>query len=168
MSSTLFYACERVINFMSKKANEEALQKAYQEKVDQIIPKPPVIKNIIWAFCVGGIICVIGQFVQNTFILDIGLNKKDAAAATSIVMVFLGAFLTGLGVYDEIGKRAGAGSIVPITGFANSIVACAMEFKREGFVFGIGAKMFVIAGPVIVYGLVTSFIVGIIHWLRCF
>ena len=83
-------------------------------------------------------------------------------------MVFLGAFLTGIGIYDEIGKRAGAGSVVPITGFANSIVSCAMEFKREGFVFGIGAKMFVIAGPVIVYGLVMAFIVGLIRWFRVF
>lgn len=146
-------------------ANEEALKKQYQQKVEGITPKPPVVKNVIWAFVVGGIICCIGQFFMDTF-LSMEMSKKDAGAATSCVMVFLGAFLTGLGVYDEIGKRAGAGSVVPITGFANSIVACAMEFKREGFVFGIGAKMFVIAGPVIVYGLVTAFIVGMIHWFR--
>jgi len=81
------------------------------------------------------------------------------------VLIFLSAFFTGLGIYDELGKRAGAGSIVPITGFANSIVAPAMEFKREGFVFGIGAKMFVIAGPVLVYGMLTAFIIGLLHWL---
>lgn len=147
--------------------SKDELQKQYQDKVNGIAPKPPVIKNILWAFCVGGLICCIGQFVQNYF-FDGGMIKKDAAAATSSVMVFLGAFLTGLGIYDEIGKRAGAGSVVPITGFANSIVSCAMEFKREGFVFGIGAKMFVIAGPVIVYGLVTAFIVGLIRWFRVF
>lgn len=147
--------------------NEEALKKQYQEKVNQIAPKPPILKNVLWAFCVGGLICVIGQLVQDTFI-GMELSKKDASAGTSIVMVFLGAFLTGLGIYDKIGKHAGAGSIVPITGFANSIVACAMEFKREGFVFGIGAKMFVVAGPVIVYGLVTAFLVGIIRWVNCF
>lgn len=130
-------------------------------------PKPPVLKNILWAFVVGGLICVIGQGLQD-FFLSMELQKKDAAAATSITLVFLGAFLTGLGVYDEIGKRAGAGSIVPITGFANSIVACAMEFKREGFVFGIGAKMFVIAGPVIVYGLITAFVVGLARWVHVF
>lgn len=148
--------------------NEEAIKKQYQDKVQKLTPKPPVLKNVAWAFCVGGIICVIGQLVQDSFISMAAMSKRDAAAATSIVMVFLGAFLTGLGVYDKIGKHAGAGSIVPITGFANSIVACAMEFKREGFVFGIGAKMFVIAGPVIVYGLVTSFFVGIARWINCF
>ncbi|WIW69649.1 stage V sporulation protein AC [Anaerosinus gibii] len=150
-----------------KKLSKNEMQKQYQNKVDGIVPKPPVMKNILWAFCVGGLICCIGQVVQNYF-LDGGLIKKDAAAATSSVMVFLGAFLTGIGIYDEIGKRAGAGSVVPITGFANSIVSCAMEFKREGFVFGIGAKMFVIAGPVIVYGLVMAFIVGLIRWFRVF
>lgn len=111
-------------------ANEEALKKQYQQKVEGITPKPPVVKNVIWAFVVGGIICCIGQFFMDTF-LGMEMSKKDAGAATSCVMVFLGAFLTGLGVYDEIGKRAGAGSVVPITGFANSIVACAMEFKRD-------------------------------------
>lgn len=147
--------------------NEEAIKKQYQKNVEQVTPKPPVLKNILWAFVVGGLICVIGQGLQD-FFLSMELQKKDAAAATSITLVFLGAFLTGLGVYDEIGKRAGAGSIVPITGFANSIVACAMEFKREGFVFGIGAKMFVIAGPVIVYGLITAFVVGLARWVHVF
>ena len=127
-------------------------------------PKPPLLKNILWAFVVGGLICVIGQAIQN-WMMDLGLVKKDAVAATSAVMIFFGAFFTGLGVYDELGRRAGAGSIVPITGFANSIVAPAMEFKREGYVFGVGAKMFVIAGPVIVYGTVTAVIVGFIYWM---
>lgn len=152
---------------MPATSNDDAIKKEYQKQVDQVTPKPPVLKNIIWAFLVGGLICVIGQFIQNTF-MDMAFSKKDALAMTSVVMVFLGAFLTGLGVYDKIGKKSGAGSIVPITGFANSIVACAMEFKREGFVFGIGAKMFVIAGPVIVYGLVTAFIVGLIRWINCY
>ncbi|MDF2565505.1 MAG: stage sporulation protein [Massilibacillus sp.] len=152
---------------MQKKKAEEKVKKQYQDKVDKIIPKPPMMKNLLWAFFVGGTICVIGQFVQDYF-MSMAIAKKDAAACTSVVMVFLGAFLTGIGIYDEIGKRGGAGSVVPITGFANSIVACAMEFKREGFVFGIGAKMFVIAGPVIVYGLVAAFVVGIIHWFRVF
>ena len=95
-----------------------------------------------------------------------GFTKKEAGGPVSVVLIFLSALLTGLGVYDELGKRAGAGSIVPITGFANSVVAPAMEFKREGYVFGIGAKMFVIAGPVLVYGMVTAFIFGLIHWIR--
>lgn len=139
-------------------------QQNYQKRVEAKQPKAPVLKNVLWAFCVGGGICVLGQAVQNGFLAG-GLTKSDAAAATSVVMVFLGAFLTGLGIYDELGKRAGAGSIVPITGFANSIVAPAMEFKREGYIFGVGAKMFSIAGPVIVYGSVTAFLVGVIHFL---
>lgn len=139
-------------------------QQKYQEQFNNIKPNPPLLKNIIWAFIVGGLICTLGQFIQNYFV-GLGLSKQEAAASTSAAMIFLGSFFTGLGVYDELGKRAGAGSIVPITGFANSIVASAMEFKREGYVFGVGAKMFTIAGPVLVYGMVTAFIIGLIYWL---
>jgi stage V sporulation protein AC len=146
-----------------EQAQQMKEQQAYQKKFDQVKPKPPLLKNVLWAFVVGGLICVLGQFVQNYFI-DLGFTKKDAAAPTSLVMVFLGAFFTGLGIYDELGKRAGAGSVVPITGFANSIVAPAMEFKREGYVFGVGAKMFVIAGPVLAYGTLTAVTVGLIYW----
>lgn len=142
----------------------KAFTKWYEQKYNQAKPKPPLVKNMIWAFVVGGAICTLGQLVMNYF-LDMGLSKKEALGPTSAVMVFLGALFTGLGVYDELGRRAGAGSIVPITGFANSIVAPAMEFKREGFVFGIAAKMFVIAGPVIVYGVATAVVVGLIYWL---
>lgn len=106
-----------------------------------------------------------GRSIFTMYFKEIGLSYKDASAYTTIIMVFFGAILTGVGVYDELGKRAGAGSIIPITGFANSIVAPAMEFKREGYVFGIGAKMFTIAGPVLVFGLITSFIIGFLHWL---
>lgn len=150
---------------MPNDMNKQQAQQAYAQKLSKVQPKPPLLKNITWAFVVGGLICVVGQFVMDYFI-SIGMSKKEAAAPTSAVMVFLGAFFTGLGIYDELGKRAGAGSIVPITGFANSIVAPAMEFKREGYVFGVGAKMFVIAGPVLVYGMVTAFIVGVIYWMR--
>ncbi|MBC8016853.1 MAG: stage V sporulation protein AC [Sporomusaceae bacterium] len=149
----------------SKKKAEQQAQQKFQDKVDQATPKPPFLKNLCWAFIVGGLICVLGQAIADYFI-HIGLGKKDAAACATAVLVFLGSLFTGLGLYDKLGKRAGAGSIVPITGFANSIVAPAMEFKREGYVFGIGAKMFVIAGPVLVYGLVTAFIVGLIYWAR--
>lgn len=145
-------------------AKKQQEQQKYQEKFERIKPDPPLIKNISWAFVIGGLICVLGQFIMNTF-SGLGMSTKDAAAATSAAMIFLGAFFTGLGVYDELGRIGGAGSIVPITGFANSIVASAMEFKREGYVFGVGAKMFTIAGPVIVYGTVTAFILGIIYWL---
>lgn len=146
----------------AKQKNSE--QQKYQDKVTQLTPKPPLFKNIIWAFVVGGLICTLGQFIQDSF-ASLGFVKKDASALASVVMVFLGAFFTGLGVYDELGRRAGAGSTVPITGFANSIVSPAMEFKREGYVFGIGAKMFVIAGPVLVYGMVTAFVIGFIYWV---
>ncbi|MCE5284568.1 MAG: stage V sporulation protein AC [Pelosinus sp.] len=145
-------------------SKKQAEQQQFQEKFERIKPAPPLIKNVSMAFLVGGLICVLGQFFINTFI-GLGLSSKDAAAATSAVMIFLGAFFTGLGVYDELGKVAGAGSVVPITGFSNSIVSSAMEFKREGYVFGVGAKMFTIAGPVLVYGTVTAFLFGIIYWL---
>lgn len=145
-------------------SKKQAEQQEFKGKFERIKPAPPLIKNICMAFIVGGMICVLGQFFMNTFI-EQGLSTKDAGGATSAVMIFIGALLTGLGIYDEIGKFAGAGSVVPITGFSNSIVASAMEFKREGYVFGVGAKMFTIAGPVIVYGTVTAFIFGIVYWL---
>ena len=138
--------------------------KEYQSQVEKEKPKPKYIKNMIWAFIVGGIICTIGQFMNN-FFTSKGLNKEDVATATTILLIFLGAFLTGLGVYDKIGKRAGAGSIIPITGFSNSIVSPAMEYKSEGFVLGVASKMFTIAGPVLVYGFGRSILVGIIYLL---
>ena len=143
--------------------NEQAKQR-YAQLVTKTNPRPPLLKNLLWAFVVGGLICVLGQLITNYF-LGLGMSKKEAGVPTTVILVFLGSFFTGLGWYDELGKHAGAGSVVPITGFANSIVAPAMEFKREGYVFGIGARMFVIAGPVLVYGMVTSFIVGFIYWL---
>lgn len=139
-------------------------QKEYEKYVNDKSPKPTIVKNCIWAFVVGGLICSFGQFLNNYF-MDIGLDKEATGTARTIILVFLGAFLTGLGVYDKLGKRAGAGSIVPITGFANSIVSPAMEYKREGFVMGVAAKMFTVAGPVLVYGFGTSIIVGIIYIL---
>ena len=150
---------------VQEQINQVLQQQKYQKKVDTITPKPPILKNICWAFVVGGLICTFGQILTDYF-SGLGFPKKEASAYATAILVFLGAFFTGLGIYDELGKRAGAGSIVPITGFANSIVAPAMEFKREGYVFGVGAKMFVIAGPVLVYGLVTAFIIGLIYWIR--
>jgi len=135
----------------------------YSEYVKGVSPNSKLFINIIKAFAVGGIICVIGQIIIN-ILKARGLNMEMVTAITSIIMVFLGAFLTALNVYDEIGKFAGAGSIVPITGFANSVVSPAMEFKTEGYVMGMGAKMFVIAGPVIVFGICSSIIAGIIHY----
>lgn len=144
---------------------EAKMPSGYQQLVDSVSPKPTLLKNVLWAFAVGGLICLLGQLLQNFFMDSLEMEKKEAAQAVVIVVVFMGSFLTGLGVYDEIGKRAGAGSVVPISGFANSIVAPAMEFRREGLVFGVGAKMFVIAGPVIVYGITTAVLIGFIYWL---
>ncbi|SHH54206.1 stage V sporulation protein AC [Tepidibacter thalassicus] len=135
----------------------------YKKYVDKKSPKPTYFKNCIWAFVVGGLICDIGQVILNTYI-RFGLDKKMASTSTSITLIFLGAFFTGVGVYDILGRRAGAGSIVPITGFSNSIVSPAMEYKREGYVLGVGAKMFTIAGPVLVYGIGSSVILGLIYY----
>lgn len=139
-------------------------QEQYQQLVNRVKPKPPIVRNALGAFFVGGFICLIGQLIQNGF-LSVGLSQKEASSATVVVMVFLGAFLTGLGIYDNIAKYAGTGSIVPITGFANSIVSPALEFKREGYVYGLAAKMFTIAGPVLAYGFIVSFLVGLIYYL---
>ena len=136
----------------------------YANYVKTVSPNSKLGINIIKAFVVGGLICIIGQFVIN-YLKAKGLDKETVSSLTSIVMIFLGAFLTGLNVYDEIGRFAGAGSIVPISGFANSVASPAMEFKSEGLILGMGAKMFIVAGPVIVYGICSSIIVGIIYYL---
>ncbi|SHG71786.1 stage V sporulation protein AC [Thermosyntropha lipolytica DSM 11003] len=136
-------------------------QKEYDDLVNKVKPKPPVLKNCIWAFVVGGLICTLAQFIQNYF-MGLGMSRQDAASYTSIIMIFLAALATGLGVYDELGKRAGAGSIVPITGFANAIVASAMEFKREGYIFGVGARIFSVAGPTLVFGFAVAFFIGLL------
>lgn len=138
--------------------------KQYENYIKDKLPKPNTVKNCIWAFVVGGLICDIAQFITNTA-KSYGYSQDAVSSITATTMVFLGAFLTGLGIYDRIGKVAGAGSVVPITGFANSIVSPAMEFKREGFVFGVGAKMFSLAGPVLVYGISTSIIIGLFYHL---
>lgn len=139
-------------------------KKEYKEYATKKIPKPTFLRNNIWAFVIGGLICVVGQLISN-LLKKYGLNEGDAAIATSIILVFIGSLLTGLGVYDKISKLGGAGAAIPITGFANSIVAPAMEFKREGFIFGVASKMFVIAGPVLVYGVGSSILVGILSIL---
>ena len=136
----------------------------YQKYVDEKTPNSPIGVNLLKAFMVGGLICLIGQFI-NDFWTGRGLIKEEAATATSITLIGLGILLTSINVYHKIGKFAGAGSIVPITGFANSIASPAIEFKSEGLVLGVGAKLFQVAGPVLVYGISTSIMVGIVYYL---
>ena len=139
-------------------------QKDYQEYVNQKSPNSPILKNCFNAFWVGGLICSIGQIIFS-FCLYKGLDETASGTIVSIILIALSAFLTGLNIFNKIGKFAGAGSLVPITGFANSIVAPAMEYKSEGYIMGVGAKMFTVAGPVLVYGISTSIIVGIVYFL---
>lgn len=135
----------------------------YLQLVERLAPKSDMGKGLVRAFWVGGLICVLGQAITD-LAMSFGLNRQAAGTVCSISLVFASALATGLGVYDRLGKYAGAGSIVPITGFANSVVAPAMEFKREGYVMGVGAKMFSLAGPVLVYGIGSSVIVGLIYF----
>ncbi len=138
--------------------------KEYQKYVDKKTPNSTLFKDMVWAFVVGGIICIIGQLISDGYKM-LGFDTDTVSTATSVSLVFLGAFLTGIGVYDNIAKFAGAGTIVPITGFSNSVVSPAMEFKSEGLVLGVGAKMFVIAGPVLVYGITASVLAGIVYYI---
>ena len=139
--------------------------KAYQELVNQKKPKPKLAKNLSLAFLVGGGICTLGQLIQNIYINYFGLAPERAGDSTTATVIFIGGLLTALGVFDKIARHAGAGTAVPVTGFANSIVSAALEFKSEGFVLGVGSKMFILAGSVIVFGVVTGFVVGLISAL---
>ena len=136
--------------------------KDYQNYVDKKSPDSPILKNCFNAFLVGGLICALGQLISS-YCMYRGLSVEAAGSVVSIILIFLSAFLTSLNVFNKIGKFAGAGSLVPITGFANSIVSPAMEYKSEGYVMGVGAKMFTVAGPVFVYGISTSILVGIVY-----
>lgn len=144
---------------MKKRPTFEEL---YQKRVDEKTPSSPLFMDCVKAFLVGGAICTVGQAVSQYAKDVLSMSRDSAAAFTAVVMVFLGALFTGLGVYDNLARFGGAGAFVPITGFSNSIVSPAMEFKREGYVLGIGAKMFSIAGAVLVYGIGTSVLYGLI------
>lgn len=124
----------------------------------------PLWKDCLWAFCVGGLICVLGQGLMNWY-QSMGANKEDAGTLVSCTLIFIAALLTGFGWFDNIAKRAGAGTLVPITGFANAMVSPALEFKSEGLVMGTGAKLFTVAGPVLVYGICTSVVYGIVLYI---
>ena len=139
-------------------------EKEYGRLVEEMSPKSPIGKDCLGAFVIGGLICTMGQVFINLY-AGLGLEKQDAGTLASMTLVALSALLTGLSLYDDIAKHAGAGTLVPITGFANAIAAPAVEFKTEGFILGVGAKMFTIAGPVIVYGLATSVVYGLIYWI---
>jgi len=142
---------------------DEILKESYMKHNDVSKPKTNLFSHCIRAFIVGGLFCVLAQLINDIY-LKINIPEEDVGLIVTITMVFIGALLTGIGVYDKIGEFAGAGSIVPITGFANSIVSPAMEFKKEGYIFGVGAKMFTIAGPVLIYGISSSVLLGIIYY----
>jgi stage V sporulation protein AC len=141
--------------------------KEYSKLIKSMQPKSPLVKDCIFAFLIGGLICTIGQVALNCY-TALGLSETNAGTATSMTMVALSALLTGLSLYDNIAKYGGAGTLVPITGFANAIAAPAIEYKTEGFILGVGAKMFTIAGPVIVYGVSASVVYGLIYWITTF
>lgn len=139
-------------------------KQTFKKMVDKTSPKPNLVVNCIKAFLVGGAICTLGQWILNIY-ESLEINKVDSSILTSMTLIFLGVFFTAINVYDILGEFAGAGSIIPITGFANSIASPAMEYKKEGYILGVGAKMFTIAGPVLVYGTIASVFVGLIYFL---
>ncbi len=136
----------------------------YSKIVKKVSPPSPKIKDFIFAYCVGGFICVIGQLLFELY-TSFDLGEKTVKMLVPVTLIFIAALLTGLSLFDKIAKHAGAGTLVPITGFANAIVSCAIEFKREGYILGLAAKMFTVAGPVLVYGISSSIILGIIYYL---
>ncbi len=144
----------------------KAAKQRYSKLVEEVSPNSNLFLDMIKAFIVGGLICCLGQFIVN-WLIKSNLSKDDASMYCSVILIFLGVFFTGLGLYNKLGKFAGAGSVVPITGFANSVAAPSIEFKKEGYILGVGAKMFIVAGPVILYGTLASVVTGIIYyWLK--
>lgn len=136
----------------------------YQEYVKQKSPKSPIVKDTAFAFVIGGAICALGQLIQNGYV-SLGMERVDAGTATSVTLIALSALLTGLNLYNSLARYAGAGTLVPITGFANAVVSPAIDFKSEGFVTGMAAKMFTVAGPVIVFGTLSSAVYGVVLML---
>lgn len=143
----------------------ETMSEEYKEYVRKITPTYQLWKQMVKAFFVGGLICVLGQLITNLLIQKPGMDEQQAGSICSLVLIALSVLLTGFHVYSKIVTFAGAGALVPITGFANSVAAPAIEFKKEGWVFGVGCKIFTIAGPVILYGIFTSWVLGLVYWL---
>ena len=142
----------------------EMTNKEYNDYVKAKAKPSPILKDCLWAFCVGGLICTVGQALNGLY-QNWGISKEDAGTWVSVTLVFLASLLTGLGVFDDIARRAGAGTLVPITGFSNAMVSPALEFKSEGFVTGTAVKLFTIAGPVLVFGISASVVYGVILWI---
>lgn len=148
-----------------RQAQEIRKKQEYQDYVEQMTPKKNLFWQMIKAFVVGGLICVLGQVILNVATNQFALDKEIAGAWCSMLLVFLSVVFTGLNLYQKLGAFAGAGALVPITGFANSVASAAVEYQKEGQVFGIGAKIFTIAGPVILYGIFSSWLFGLIYWV---
>lgn len=144
---------------------EEAKKLEYAEYVKKVTPKHNIWLQMLRAFITGGIICAIGQFILNYTTNTLGMDKQTSGSWCSLILVLISVLLTGFNIYPSIVKWGGAGALVPITGFANSVAAPAIEFKKEGWVFGVGCKIFTIAGPVILYGILTSWVLGLIYWI---
>ncbi len=140
-------------------------KESYKKYSEAIAPKSPLLKDCIWAFLVGGLICCIGQGLLDIYGKVLELSEKDAGTLCSITLVFVAALLTGIGIFDNIARHAGAGTLVPITGFANSVVSPAIDSKSEGLVLGVGAKIFTVAGPVLLYGTLAGAVYGFIYWI---
>ena len=140
-------------------------KKTYKKYADAHAPSSPTVKNCIWAFCIGGVICTAGQGLLLLYRDVLGMPQKDAGTLCSVTLIFLAALLSGLGLFEKIAKRAGGGTLVPITGFANSVVSPAIDSKAEGFVLGVGAKIFSVAGPVLLYGTLAGAVYGVILWI---
>ncbi|MBQ9119578.1 MAG: stage V sporulation protein AC [Lachnospiraceae bacterium] len=143
--------------------NPKEREKQYNKYVEKVTPKRSHVGNVLKAWLVGGLICCLGQFLMNRY-QAMGADKELAAAYTTLSLILLSVLLTGLNWYQKLACFAGAGTVVPITGFANSVAAPAIEFKQEGWVFGVGCKIFTIAGPVILYGILSSWVLGVIYW----
>ena len=139
--------------------------KSFKKYADAHAPSSPTVKNCIWAFCVGGLICTLGQFLIFLYRDVAGLEQKDAGTLCSVTLIFAAALLSGLGWFERIAKRAGGGTLVPITGFANSVVSPAIDSKAEGLILGVGAKIFTVAGPVLLYGTLAGAVWGAVYWI---